>query len=438
MSIEGFCRRNIFWVKDFFNGSPVGSHYREIKKVLRSAAEGKPIRERRLSELLEHAATYSEFFKPYAGKTLKEFPVTNKQTYIDNFDAVAVDIKHLPFHKGDKLYIEKTSGSTGTPFQVLHDSRKRNRRTAELKYFGGTVGFKSHERLGQCKIWAQAYVKPPEWLKRENMVPINAEKVDDKSLKAVCELICSKKIASLRAYAGWYERLVMFLEEHRDYAPCFKSVKVAISISEALSDAAREKMLEMTGVPIVECYADMEAGLLAHQRVGSNNFYMNHASCYFEVLKLDSNKRAEYGEVGRLVLTDLYSYAFPLIRYDTGDTVVLAQGNAESGGWDYIEKLYGRRLDLIYDTEGKPLHPMIFVSYLKYFEGIVQWQFIQKGEREYCIKLNTKGEVDCKDVAESMKAVVGRDAVIDFEKVDSIPVLASGKRKPVVNEWKNS
>lgn len=36
-----------------------------------------------------------------------------------------------------------------------------------------------------------------------------------------------------------------------------------------------------------------------------------------------------------------------------------------------------------------------------------------------------------------LKKVLGNSAILRIEKVDGIPVLASGKRKPVVNEWKN-
>ena len=35
-----------------------------------------------------------------------------------------------------------------------------------------------------------------------------------------------------------------------------------------------------------------------------------------------------------------------------------------------------------------------------------------------------------------IKSVLGNDAVVRVEYVDDIPVLASGKRKPVICEWK--
>lgn len=39
-------------------------------------------------------------------------------------------------------------------------------------------------------------------------------------------------------------------------------------------------------------------------------------------LKMDSDEPAEDGELGRIVITDLYNYAFPILRYDNGDTAI--------------------------------------------------------------------------------------------------------------------
>lgn len=37
---------------------------------------------------------------------------------------------------------------------------------------------------------------------------------------------------------------------------------------------------------------------------------------------MDSDEPAEPGELGRIVITDLFNYAFPILRYDNGDTAV--------------------------------------------------------------------------------------------------------------------
>jgi Coenzyme F390 synthetase len=438
MSFGGLCRRELYWTIDFFRGSKVHRHFHELQVVLGDSEIGKKIQRKRLRELLEHVTTYSLYYKDYKGRKIDDFPVVNKAILNENHDAVKIDAENIPEQETKEVHVQKTSGSTGTPFAVFQDSRKRYRRIAELKYFGEDVGFKSHEKLGQCRIWTKWQNKSKWQSFKENIIPINVAKCDDATLQNICETVKKNKVVSMRAYASWYDQLADYLETGKADPRDFKTVKVAISSSEALNETTREKMMRLAGVPIVECYADEEAGILAQQKLNDTNYYLNHASYYFEILKLESDEPAEYGELGRIVITDLYNYAFPLIRYDTGDTAIMVKGNDKSHGWDYISKLYGRRLDLIYDTQGNPTHPMNFARVLKNIQGIVQWQFIQKDEKEYILKLNYNERIDLDNVIKEIKNIVGADASVMCERVDDIPVLASGKRKPVICEWEKN
>ena len=352
----------------------------------------------------------------------------------ENKSLITVNISSIPEQETKTVHIQKTSGSTGTPFAIPQDSRKRYRRIAELKYFGEDVGFKSHEKLGQCRIWTKWQSKSKWQSFKENITPINVAKMDDDTLAYICDVVKKEKIVSMRAYASWYDKLVEYLESGKGYPKNFKSVKVVISSSEALNEDTRLKMKKLTGVPIVECYANEENGVIAQQKVGDNNYYLNNASYIFEILKLESDTPADYGELGRIVITDLYNYAFPMIRYDTGDTAILEKGNGISGGWDFISKLYGRKYDLIYDCSGKPMHPATISRCFKNFLEIKQWQFIQKGEKEYLLKLNAERSIDQNKIIQETLNIVG-NGNISIEFVDDIPVLASGKRKPVICEW---
>ena len=436
MSFGGFIRRSIFWTSDFVHNKRVRKHFKEITQVLSDYDRGRLIQEKRLEELLQYACNNSFFYKDYIGKPLSDFPVVNKQILIDNHKQNEVAIDNIPEQETENIHIQRTSGSTGTPFSIPQDSRKRYRRIAELKYFGQSVGFKSHERLAQLRIWTKWQSKGNWQSIKENIFPIDCSKMDDDNLRKICEFCKKKKIQSLRGYASWFERIVDFIIRNPEYQNCFNSVKVAISGSEALDDNTRQQMKLLTGVPIVESYADEECGTLAHQKLGDLNYYWNHASYYLEILKMESDIPAEYGELGRVVVTDLYNYAFPMIRYDTGDSAVLEKGNEKSHGWDYLSKLYGRRLDLIFDTKGNPVHPMNLARILKNFPQIKQWQFIQKAEKEYLLKLNHEKDISFDVIQNELKSFLGSDAVLTIAKVDDIPVLASGKRKPVICEWK--
>jgi phenylacetate-CoA ligase len=435
MSFGGFIKRTVFWANDWIHGSKVRRHFNEIKLTLKNYDEGIVIQKRNLVNILNHATTFTEFYKSFKGKNFDEFPIVNKNILNQNYNAFVVNSRNIPEQETEKLHVQRTSGSTGTPLAVFQDSRKRYRRIAELKYFGEDVGFRSHEKLAQCRIWTKWQSKSKWQSFKENIIPINVSKMDDNNLKIICETIRKNKVVSMRAYASWYDKLVEYLNDGNADVKNFKTVKVAISSSEALNEVTRKRMKELAGVPIVECYANEEAGIMAQQKIDDNNYYLNHASYYFEVLKLESDKAADYGELGRIVITDLYNYAFPLIRYDTGDTAILLKGNDKSNGWDYISKLYGRRFDLVYDTRGYPIHPMNFARVLKNVPGIRQYQFIQKDRRLYLLKLNANENIVYDDVMNQVKEIVGHDAQISFEMVEDIPILASGKVKQVVNEW---
>lgn len=403
---------------------------------MEGSEKGKEIQLSNLSKLLDHATQYSEFYKKYRGKSLYEFPIVNKTKLIKNYDNISVPIKNIPEQETENIHLQKTSGSTGTPFAIFQDSRKRHRRVAELKYFGESVGFKSHEKLAQCRIWTNWQSKTKSQSFKENIFPINVSKMDDETLNELCLTVKKNKIIAIRAYASWYDNLLDYFLSGKGDITLLKTIKVMFSTSEALNVVTKEQFMNKYNIPIVECYANEEAGIMAHQHIDDSIYYLNHASYIFEILKLDEDVPAEYGELGRIVITDLYNYAFPLIRYDTGDTAILQKGNKNTNGWDYLEKLYGRRLDLIYDTKGNPTHPMNFARILKNLPGIAQWQFVQKDKTVYELRINTREDFNEKRTLSEVISIIGEDADFTIKYVDEIPVLASGKRKPVICEYK--
>ena len=442
MSVNGWIKRTVYWANDYLHGKKVRRFYEDLQKVHASRDTGYPIQQQHLAEMLEHATTNSPFYRKFAGRgsdgwDLTVFPVMNKTILIENYDTICIPVEKVPWQEGKPFFIQRTSGSTGTPFAVPMDSRKRNRRVAELKYYNDLVGFKSHEMLGQCRVWTNWHNKSKWEIFKENIIPINIAKMDEETTKALIQTIKKNKVVALRAYASWYDTLVDYLAANKSAIDDLKTLKVCLSVSEALNDVTYERMKELTGVTIYETYGGEEEGTMAYKTIKSNgNFMLNHSGYVFEFLKLDADEPAAPGELSRIVVTDLFNYAFPMIRYDTGDTAIYQEGNEVSHGWPYISKLYGRRMDLVYNTKGEPVHPMNFGRILKNIPGIVQYQFVQKGQNDYVIKLNITKDCDVQDLLKNVKGVVGEDANVRVEYVDDIPVLRSGKRKPVVCEWK--
>lgn len=434
MGIKTFFLRRAFWTKDFFHGAPVGKFYKELKICSRDKEFAESIKSKRIQALLDYATSNCKFYYKLVGGGISDFPVVTKSVLIENHDDILVPEDKNPYQpKGVKYFVQRTSGSTGTPFAVEQDVRKRNRRLAELKYFGEIVGFKTHEPLVQLRIW-QGRRKSKSQIFWENIYPFDASNLDENHCKELSKILVKKKAVCLRGYASWFDVFAKYLEKHPEDFP---NLKVAIAGSEALFDSTRELVQKNLRCEIISQYANEENGILAQERLCANDhrFYINNDGYVFEVLKFNTDEPADYGELGRIVLTDLFNYAFPIIRYENGDTCVLEKD--EQSGMIYIAKLFGRRMDLVFDTKGEPVFPMVFYAVLKNCQGISQWQFCQNKETEYTLKLCVtqnfeKGKTDM-EIINSLKDVFGQDSVIAIDYVDDIPVLQSGKRKAVMN-----
>ena len=431
MSFGGLIRRSLYWANDWLHGSPVRRQYDELSKTMNSYYDGKAIQSKKLDRILHYAVKECRYFADYNPKDLKSFPVTNKSVMIENASDILVDPEKVPGQKGPFHY-QKTSGSTGVPFEVAQDTQKRARRVAELKWFNTMSGFKSHERLGQCRIWTKWQSKSRWQSFRENILPFNVSSMNEKTLSNLCNTVEKHHLVSLRAYASWYTELARYLKNNPNEIEKLNSLKVCFSSSEALEEPTREYFENIVGCSMIEAYANEENGILAQQIVGSLDFILNHSGYYFELLRFDSDLPVQNGEIGRIVITDLHNYAYPFIRYDTGDTGIFV---AEEGSWPKLLKLYGRKIDLVYNTDGTPIHPMVFARILKNVEGIKQWQFIQKGRCWYELRINKIDTFDEKICKSEILPLLGKNAILNIVYVDEIPVLASGKRRSVLCEW---
>ena len=436
LSFGGWVRRSCFWTNDFLHGGRIGKWYREMPEILSNHEKGSVICHKRLSALLDHAVSCTEMYAAFRGEhELRKFPVVNKAVLTECYEKNCVASADIPGQKGQKVHIQNTSGSTGTPFRIPQDVRKRSRRVAELKWYNFEAGVRSHERIGHCRVWTKWQGKSKWQSFRENIIPINVTKLDDSALESLFRLIRKKNIVLIRAYANWIGAMARFIEEGKGDPADLKTLKVCLSTAEALDERARETMLRLAGVPVIEAYVSEEAGVMGQQRIGDNGFYLNHAGYVFEFLKPETDTPAEEGELSRIVITDLFNYAFPLIRYDTGDLAVFHTGNEKSGGWPFITELCGRKTDLIFDTDGVPVLPNNFGRILKHFPGIIQWQVVQTDEKAYELNLTAEDGTNTASVTESLKEILGEDADISVRLLDGIPVHASGKRKAVVCRW---
>lgn len=425
-------RRSGFWILDFAKGSPVRKHLLDIRFIMENI-DSPETRERQnsyLSSMLAYATEYVPFYRALHGQPLDSFPIVDKTVIKENYD----DFQSSEF-RNKRVYELHTSGSTGTPFVVRQDVNKRKRVYAEMMYFWGKAGFKIGQKYVFFRIWTDLNRKGRLAAWARNIVMHDILLLDHDNLESVRQkLKTDNKVRMLLSYASTFENLATFLQNQGDIPEMF-SVETIISSSEVLQESTRRRLKSVFGCNVVSLYSNQENGTLAQECVENTEFHLNTASYHFEFLKLDCDEPADVNEPARIVVTDLFNHAMPLIRYDTGDIALLTD-KCECG-WrtKAIKHVLGRAMDCIYDTQGRVISPVSITNYMWPFDKLLQFQFIQENEHDYTLKLNgAKGVYSDSAFIDMFKRLLGQDAQITIEHVSEIPVLSSGKRKHVVSK----
>lgn len=378
-----------------------------------------------LNEILNFATMFSDYYKKYKGyHTLQDFPVVDKSHLKEHWDEIAVK----EYENLEDNCCKYTSGSTGTPFKMVMDRYKHCRWIAGNKVFRANVGIPSHTKTLFVSGTVADKNIPVERQIRDNVYYLDGKHHDDISFFGLLKRLENEEFETLTGMASYLEHLAHFILDGK--APeCKCQLKGVFSVSETLKEITRKTISEYFGCPVYVLYANEENGVLAVEDGSGLGSRANTADFYFEVLKMDSNEPAEEGEVGRLVITDFFNKAFPVIRYENGD---LVSKKTMEDGKVYITEILGRKTDTLYTTDGRMVHYFNSISFLEPFMDIKQFQLIQEDYHNFTWILNTTNHTYEDMIVKECKELFGRESNWKFEYVDDIPKLRSGKVRMTV------
>jgi phenylacetate-CoA ligase len=430
-------RNKSFYLVDRLKGGRIKHQLKEIELCIKRPNSDKAlkIRSENLQRLLTHAVKTTPYYKTEnSANGISEFPVIRKTIIQNDFEL----FQSSEFKDKDNFKVS-TSGSTGVPFFLFQDQGKRNRNHADVIYFFNEGNFSVGNRLYELEVWRGHNVKGKlkAWI--QNAVQFDISRLTDDRVKTFLELLKSDKQSkkTMLGFASAYEMIAQYLEKNEIYLNDL-GLTSAIANSEYLNHYTKTTLGKHLNTTVLSRYSSEEIGIIAQQTINSpNNFVINHASYHVELLDLENDTPVKPGEFGRIVVTDLFNFAMPIIRYDTGD---IAKLGVSKNGAMQLEEIEGRKMDLIYDSQGNIISSfVIYTKFYKYYKLLKQYQFLQQGEKDYEIKLNLQDDVFEfeNDLITDVKSDFGIDANITISYVDEIPALASGKRKKVINNFKN-
>jgi phenylacetate-CoA ligase len=279
-----------------------------------------------------------------------------------------------------KLLLTKgTGGSSGEPlhFDLCHDSN--DRRTAMMYRGYGWAGAAPGSK--QLFIWGSHVGKVSAWKRWKSALH---QRLDRQLVLSCFEFTPEKMEAhwqSLRryrpevivAYTNPLYEFARFLQSH-NYRPYVgRSIIVG---AEKLHGFQRDLIEDVFQVPVFETYGSREVMLIGAECEHHCGLHVSMENLLVEILD-DDGRPTPAGQEGNVVITDLYNYGMPFIRYVNGDRAVAASAPCPCGrGLKLLQKVTGRRLDMLTTPDGRKIPGEFFPHLIKEFPAVRRFQVV--------------------------------------------------------------
>jgi phenylacetate-CoA ligase len=177
----------------------------------------------------------------------------------------------------------------------------------------------------------------------------------------------------------------------------------------------------------------MEVGPISWQCPKHENYHINSDCCIVEFVK--NGEKVSSGEKGEIVVTGLFTFAMPFIRYKLGDVGVSTDEECSCGrGLPMMKSIEGRIVDSIVLPNGKIVSPYVLTCIIENISGINRYQIIQERNNLITLKYikneNYSEETNDKIKIELQK-ILGKDIFINPIIVNELPKDKSGKFRVV-------
>ncbi len=393
-----------------------------------SEEERTRVRKERLHNIVSYAKQnspyYRELYKNLGNDfELSDLPPTNKRELMSHFDEWVTDrsiklsevnefMKDLDNigrkFKGNYL-VFTTSGSTGDPLVVLCDRNTNNvmsainmtrafARKQDLKAFlksgSKTIGVFATGGfyLGNSSVRSRVLAMP--WKKKQMAVT--------SALLPISQIVDELNTFQPAMLGGYPTILELLIDEQKSGRLNIKPV-IIMTGGEHLSEHLREKLSEAFQCYVQTNYSCTEGGTIACECT-ERHFHINDDWLIVEPVDKDNKPVPDGVQSDKILLTNLYNYTQPFIRYEVTDRVVMHHEPCACGNPSPWLTLEGRTDDIVTFLEGSKeikIAPLAIYAVLKEVDNIQRFQVVVYRNNKIELRINTKSGYNKEDVFNS-------------------------------------
>jgi len=354
---------------------------------------------------------------------LKNLPILKKSDIKENIESIVPRS-----YNRRKLLVHNTSGSTGIPLKIFGNphSEAYNRALKYRAFVENGFSFKdivveitSPEHLNYGNFWFQQYgifrrhklsilLDHTELFKQINMIKPNVIECYPSVLNLIT-LDCKKEDLTFRP-------------------------KIIFTTAELLLPIWKSNIINFFDCDVRDMYGSAEFYRLAWECEKHEGYHLDIDTHVIEFV--DQDDKPVNDRDGYIIITGLYNYVFPLIRYKIGDIAKLKSENCSCGrSLPLIDSIQGREDDYIKLPSGKTISPRK-INLLDSVKGVREYVTIQL--KKDILKVQVVKDKDfTENTIESikrqiLKGCLGESIKIDVELVEKIKKNA-GKIRTVMS-----
>jgi phenylacetate-coenzyme A ligase PaaK-like adenylate-forming protein len=354
-------------------------------------------------------------------------------------DLIAESFKDKP------LIISHSGGSTGNPVEFRYDRNHYDRRTAGWYRADRWSGWDLGEKHIMFWLGVGSGVgkrkKKEKWKERLHWAmmrwkTLTITQMGPDRIRLYNKELWKYRPRSIYGISNAVYTMAQIMLNEGIKPPKVRGIVVS---GEKIFPWQKEIISQAFDSPVFERYGCQEVCNISEECDQHDGMHINADALYVEIVD-DEGRQLPVGETGQIVVTSFDNLGMPFIRYKMGDLGSLMPEPCPCGrGLPRIREIAGREMDMIVTPEGSICAGIMMPHFMKEFQHIRGFQFVQESLDHLRILMMVAESFDKEILAfmeEQLRRYVGPTMKIDFEFVDELERLASGKYKMVISKVK--
>jgi len=348
-------------------GRRIERQRKQLERLLRHAKETVPFYRDRLTEVARDGGAID-------WERWSELPILTRQDLLAHREAM--QSVRLPLAHG-RVFADTTSGSTGPSITVSR---------SELSvHFNAAVMFRTRSWYNfdwrrELYIWVEKEtgapvreegpVWGPPWLPESVGRSYSVSRLAD-----VAEVLNELQLRQ-PGYLTTRPKNAQFIALEAKRAGVKIPLRAILGYSTGILPDERDDCLDAFGAPMIGQYGSKEGQLIAVQCPTGDHYHVNDEAVLVEILDQEG-RPCPPGQVGRVVITQLWNFAQPIIRYDHGDLAMLGSDCPCGRTLTVLDRIVGRTTQLFRFPDGTRVAPVVPERVIRAMLNAQYWQLAQ-------------------------------------------------------------